>query len=171
MAFHDGLTGLANRQLFEETLALALGRARRTERVVAVLFLDLDNFKVVNDTLGHHAGDRLLSELATRLRTCTRGEDLVARQGGDEFLIVLGDLPPVGHREVIGAVVDRVQVALAEPFDLQGTAFAAHASIGISLFPRHGEDVETLLRNADIAMYRAKELEPGGHVYYVADDA
>lgn len=169
MAFHDGLTGLANRELFEETLALALERARRSSLVVAVLFLDLDSFKVVNDTLGHHAGDRLLTELAARLLRCTRGEDLVARQGGDEFLMVLGDLPVIGYRRVIDAVVGRIQHTLSEPFDLQGTEFHVHASVGISLFPQDGTDVETLLRNADVAMYRAKRLEPGGHVYYVAE--
>src|SRR4249919_3650670 len=92
MAFHDGLTGLANRQLFEETLSLALERANRDLTIVAVLFLDLDNFKLVNDTLGHHAGDRLLIEVAARLNDCTRGTDLVARQGGDEFLMLLADL-------------------------------------------------------------------------------
>ena len=171
MAFHDGLTGLANRQLFEETLSLALERARRASHAVAVLFLDLDDFKVVNDTLGHHAGDKVLVELGRRLTSCTRGEDMVARQGGDEFLMVLGDLPPAGHHEVIDAVIARVQHALSEVFDLQGTAFHVHASVGISVFPDDGTDVETLLRNADVAMYRAKRLEPGGHVYYVADDA
>ena len=92
MAFHDGLTGLANRQLFEETLELALERGRRDRSVVAVLFLDLDNFKRVNDSFGHHAGDLLLIEVAQRLRDSTRGTDLVARQGGDEFLILLADL-------------------------------------------------------------------------------
>lgn len=169
MAFHDGLTGLANRALFEETLALAVERARRTSRVVAVLFFDLDNFKVVNDTHGHHAGDRLLAELAARLTVCTRGEDLVARQGGDEFLMVLGDLPPDGYQRVIDAVVGRVQEALAEPFDILGAEFHAHASIGVSLFPRDGDDVEVLLRSADIAMYRAKRLEPGGYLYFGLD--
>jgi diguanylate cyclase (GGDEF)-like protein len=169
MAFHDGLTGLANRALFEETLGLALERARRASRMVAVLFLDLDNFKVVNDTLGHHAGDRLLAELAERLTACTRAEDLVARQGGDEFLMVLGDLSERSHRRAIDAVVARIRVALEEPFDLLGTEFHARASIGISLFPRDGEDVETLLRHSDVAMYRAKALEPGGHVYFVPE--
>lgn len=169
MAFHDGLTGLANRALFEETLALAIERARRGAHVVAVLFIDLDNFKAVNDTLGHHAGDRLLIELAARLKACIRGEDLVARQGGDEFLMVLSDLSERGHRRTIEAVVSRFHRALAEPFDLLGTEFYARASVGISLFPQDGDDVETLLRMADIAMYRAKGLEPGGYVYYVAD--
>ena len=94
MAYHDGLTSLANRQLFEQTLILAVERAKRDETSVAVVFLDLDNFKLVNDSLGHHAGDLLLSELADRLRTSTRETDLVARQGGDEFLMLLADLDP-----------------------------------------------------------------------------
>ena len=94
LAYHDGLTALANRQLFEETLVLAVERAKRDDTAVAVVFLDLDNFKLVNDSLGHHAGDLLLSELADRLRTCTRETDLVARQGGDEFLVLLADLDP-----------------------------------------------------------------------------
>ena len=103
LAYHDGLTGLANRQLFEETLVLAVERAKRDGTAVAVVFLDLDNFKLVNDSLGHHAGDLLLSELAERLRTCTRETDLVARQGGDEFLLLLADLDPADAEAASGA--------------------------------------------------------------------
>jgi diguanylate cyclase (GGDEF)-like protein len=170
LAFHDALTGLANRQLFEETLAIAIERARRTARLVGVLFLDLDEFKVVNDTFGHHAGDTLLAEVAVRLSASTRSEDLVARHGGDEFLMVLGDLSPDDHRAVIDRIVGRVQVALAEPFELQGAVVRTHASVGISLFPTDAEDVEGLLRDADAAMYRAKRLDPGGRVYHDAGD-
>jgi diguanylate cyclase (GGDEF)-like protein/PAS domain S-box-containing protein len=170
MAFHDALTGLANRQLFEETLALVLERAHRASGAVAVVFLDLDNFKVVNDTLGHHAGDRLLAELAARLRSCLRGEDLVARHGGDEFLMVLGDLSPSDPHAMVDAVVGRVRRSLAEPFDLHGSTFRVQASVGISLYPDDGTDVETLLRHADVAMYRAKRLSPGSHVFYVPGD-
>ena len=94
LAYHDSLTGLANRQLFEETLSMAMERARRALQVVAVLYFDLDNFKHVNDSFGHHTGDTLLVQLADRLRACTRDTDLVARQGGDEFLMLLGDLAP-----------------------------------------------------------------------------
>ena len=173
LAYHDGLTALANRQLFEETLVLAVERARRDDSAVAVVFLDLDNFKLVNDSLGHHAGDLLLSELADRLRTCTRETDLVARQGGDEFLILLADLDPSEAEVAAKRVADRVVEVLMQPFGLQGTEFHARGSIGISLYPRDALDAETLLKNADIAMYRAKRIEPGGHVFFASegDDA
>jgi diguanylate cyclase (GGDEF)-like protein/PAS domain S-box-containing protein len=166
MAYHDGLTSLANRQLFEETLTLAVERAKRDDKAVAVVFLDLDNFKLVNDSLGHHAGDRLLTELAQRLRTCTRETDLVARQGGDEFLMLLADLDHEAIEAAAVRVADRVTDALSAPFELLGTDFHARGSIGISLFPRDALDAETLLKNADIAMYRAKRLEPGGHRFF-----
>jgi len=173
MAYHDGLTSLANRLLFEETLILAVERAKRDDMAVAVVFLDLDNFKLVNDSLGHHAGDLLLSELAERLATCTRETDLVARQGGDEFLMLLADLDPQAVEAAAERVANRVVEALAQPFELQGTEFHAGGSIGISLYPRDALDAETLLKNADIAMYRAKRLEPGGHAFFASegDDA
>ena len=169
MAFHDALTGLANRQLFEEALTLAVERAKRDQTVVAVLFLDLDNFKLVNDSLGHHAGDRMLIELADRLRACTRETDLVARQGGDEFLMLLADLHGDDVHDAVQAVVERVYEALDDPFDLQGSEFHARGSMGISLYPQDAVDAEELLKTADIAMYRAKRLEPGGHVFFAAD--
>ena len=181
LAYHDRLTGLANRTLFEETLELAIHRADRNGHAVAVLFLDLDNFKLVNDSLGHHAGDRLLVELADRLGVCTRETDLVARQGGDEFLLLLADLErgtdmDTGkEREVenAGVVAGRIADLLYAPFDLGGTEFFARGSIGISLYPHDALDGETLLKNADAAMYRAKRFEPGGHVFYAGsgDDA
>ena len=173
MAYHDGLTSLANRQLFEQTLILAVERAKRDESAVAVVFLDLDNFKLVNDSLGHHAGDLLLSELADRLRTSTRETDLVARQGGDEFLMLLADLDPGEAEAAAARVAHRVAEALAQPFGLQGIEFHARGSIGISVYPRDALDAETLLKNADIAMYRAKRVEPGGHVFFATegDDA
>ena len=169
MAFHDGLTGLANRQLFEETLELALERARRDRSVVAVLFLDLDNFKQVNDAFGHHAGDLLLVEVAQRLRDCTRGTDLVARQGGDEFLILLADLETGGATTTLATLAGRVQVALAEPFRLYGVDLAPSASVGISQFPNDAYDAETLLKNADIVMYRAKREGPGRHRFFTPE--
>jgi diguanylate cyclase (GGDEF)-like protein/PAS domain S-box-containing protein len=173
MAYHDGLTALANRQLFEQTLVLAVERAKRDETAVAVVFLDLDNFKLVNDSLGHHAGDLLLTELSERLRTCTRETDLVARQGGDEFLMLLADQDPGEAAAAAARVADRVVEVLTEPFVLHGTEFHARGSIGISLYPRDALDAESLLKNADIAMYRAKRLEPGGHVFFASegDDA
>jgi len=175
MAYHDKLTDLPNRTLFEEMLEVSLARARRHDLGVAVLFLDLDNFKLVNDSLGHHAGDLLLQQLADRLRVCTRETDLVARQGGDEFLLLLSDLergvrgPDAdadGAMLTAESIASRVRHAMAAPFDLDGTEFYASASIGISLFPQDALDASTLMKNADSAMYRSKKVEPGGYVVY-----
>ncbi len=132
LAYHDKLTGLPNRTLFEEMLGTAVARARRHDTSVGVLYLDLDNFKLVNDSLGHAAGDELLIELAERLRRCTRETDIVARQGGDEFLVLLPDLERVATRrrptpavKIAEMVAGRVHAALAKPFDLNGTEFHA----------------------------------------------
>ena len=170
MAFHDGLTGLANRQLFEETLILAIERAKRDLRVVAVLFLDLDNFKQVNDSLGHHAGDRLLIEVATRLETCTRGTDLVSRMGGDEFLMLLADLD-ADDADGIDVVAERIHESLERPFRMQGAELRPSGSMGISLYPQDAYDGPTLLKFADIAMYRAKRTRPGKHVFFATEDS
>ena len=181
MAYHDGLTGLANRALFEQTLELAIARAERSGDAVSVLYLDLDNFKLLNDSLGHQAGDVLLEQLAERLRALTRGTDLVARQGGDEFLVLLADLQRGrnGETDEELAVAStehaaiRLREALKAPFDLMGTPFYARGSIGISMYPRDALDGRTLMKNADAAMYRAKRYEPGGHVFFASggDDA
>jgi diguanylate cyclase (GGDEF)-like protein/PAS domain S-box-containing protein len=181
LAYHDKLTGLPNRVLFEEMLENAIARARRYDRGVGVVYLDLDNFKLVNDSLGHHAGDLLLAQLADRLRACTRDTDLVARQGGDEFLLLLADIergvedpgkpdPAMGVAESVAA---RVHEALSDPFELNGTPFYATGSIGISLFPQDAGDAETLLMNADHAMYQSKRQAPGNWVVYATggDDA
>ena len=177
LAYHDKLTGLPNRALFEEMLESAIARARRNDAAVGVLFLDLDNFKMVNDTLGHHSGDLLLAQLADRLRTCTRDTDLVARQGGDEFLSAAqrsrrATRRPDEHAALATAemVANRVREALAEPFDLHGTQFLAAGSIGISLFPQDAQDAETLMKNADAAMYRTKRTEPGGFTVFTTGD-
>ena len=170
LAYHDKLTGLPNRHLFEEMLDNAIARARRHDMGVGVLYLDLDNFKLVNDSLGHHAGDLLLAQLGDRLRTCTRETDLVARQGGDEFLLLLGDLErgegdpdlPDPSMIVAESVAERIREALEEPFDLAGTPFYASGSIGISLFPQDAQDGETLLKNADAAMYQSKKRSRAG---------
>ena len=170
LAYHDSLTGLANRQLFEETLTMAMERARRARLVVAVLYFDLDNFKQVNDSLGHHAGDELLVQLAARLRACTRDTDLVARQGGDEFLMLLSDLAPETADATIGTVAERIRAAMDRPFDVNGTPIHARGSSGISVYPRDARDSEAMLRNADVAMYRAKRTDPGGYTFYAAED-
>ena len=174
LAYHDKLTGLPNRVLFEELLESAISRARRHDLGVGVVYLDLDNFKLVNDSLGHAAGDQLLVQLADRLRDCTRETDMVARQGGDEFLLLLADLdrgtgPMPGTDAamlVAESVATRVHEALAVPFHLNGTEFIATGSVGISLFPQDALDAEALMKNADSAMYQSKRQEPGGYVVF-----
>jgi diguanylate cyclase (GGDEF)-like protein len=143
-----------------------------------VLYLDLDNFKLVNDSLGHHAGDELLQQLAERLRGCTRETDMVARQGGDEFLLLLSDLERgMGSASgtesgvvVAESVATRVHEALQGPFDLGGVEVFASASIGVSLFPQDATDATSLLRNADSAMYQSKKAEPGGYIVYASEE-
>jgi diguanylate cyclase (GGDEF)-like protein/PAS domain S-box-containing protein len=153
-ALHDGLTGLANRTLFRDRIDLAVNSAKRTGAQVAVMMMDLDRFKEINDSLGHAAGDELLVELATRLREALRGSDTVARLGGDEFGVLLPDAAVPGD---VLTVVDRIRTAIARPVIVQGLPLVLEGSIGISLFPDDGDDVEALLRCADLAMYRAKE--------------
>ncbi len=152
-AYHDALTGLANRRLFQEHLSIALALAQRRERAVAVLFLDLDHFKVINDSLGHSIGDALLQQVAQRLRSAVREGDTVARVGGDEFTIVLQELADAQEAAI---VAEKVLRTVAAPMDINGERLYATASIGITVFPTDGDDAETLLKNADAAMYRAK---------------
>lgn len=153
-ARHDALTGLPNRTFFRERLAHALALARRERRRQAVLFLDLDRFKDVNDSLGHAVGDRLLQAVAARVRSCLREGDTVSRAGGDEFTLLLCD---VADAERAASVAQKVLDAVAKPFLVAGHALATTTSIGIALYPDDGEDADTLLKNADAAMYRAKE--------------
>ena len=152
-AYHDALTGLANRRLFQEHLSLALALAQRRENIVAVLFLDLDHFKVINDSLGHSIGDALLQHVAGRLKNAVREGDTVARVGGDEFTIVLQELK---NAQEAAIVAQKVLRTIAAPMDISGHRLYITTSIGITLFPNDGEDAETLLKNADAAMYRAK---------------
>jgi diguanylate cyclase (GGDEF)-like protein len=160
-AFHDSLTGLANRALFRDRVDHALARSSRGERV-AVLFLDLDNFKSVNDTLGHGEGDRLLHAVGTRLLKASRGGDTVARLGGDEFAILLED---VSHIDDILVVVTRIMESMRQPVALQGREVTISASIGIA-HALGAEQVDELMRNADVAMYRAKEDGKGRHAVF-----
>ena len=168
LAYHDRLTGLPNRQLFEEMLGVSLSRARRTNTSVAVLFVDLDHFKSVNDTLGHHAGDVLLTEMADRLRPCVRESDLVCRRSGDEFLVFLGDLDPVRDHAVVQAelVAERMVGSLKQPFDLEGRPYRGSASVGISMFPHDAHEVGPLLEHADEAMYHVKRHHRGTHAVW-----
>ncbi|HYI12393.1 MAG TPA: EAL domain-containing protein [Thermoanaerobaculia bacterium] len=162
-AYHDALTGLANRRLFQEHLSLALALAQRRKSLVAVLFLDLDHFKVVNDSLGHTVGDELLREVARRLKSAVREGDTVARVGGDEFTIVLQELP---RRDGADEVARKVLRTLAEPMEISGNRLYVTTSIGVTLFPDDGDDAEALLKNADTAMYRAKA--DGRNTYHLA---
>jgi diguanylate cyclase (GGDEF)-like protein/PAS domain S-box-containing protein len=154
LAYHDPLTGLPNRLLFADRLSLAVAQAHRLKHKLAVLFLDLDGFKVINDSLGHSFGDRLLAAVAERLHACLREGDTVARQGGDEFTLLLPGIP--GSEEA-ARVAEKIQDALRLPQTVDGRELFVTASLGISLYPEDGEDAETLVKNADVAMYRAKE--------------
>ena len=153
LAYFDALTGLPNRSNFADCLQHAIARSRRYGGLVAVMFLDLDGFKRINDTEGHAGGDALLKSVALRLRSCTRPTDTPARLAGDEFTIVLTDLV---QRSAADLVARRVLEELARPFEIHGRSVSISASIGISIFPRDGDDVTTLMHQADLAMYRAK---------------
>ncbi|MGA9646467.1 MAG: EAL domain-containing protein [Candidatus Korobacteraceae bacterium] len=154
LAYHDDLTGLPNRVLFEDRLAQALANARRRQERVAVLWLDLDNFKTINDSLGHSVGNLLLKQVGERLYKHTRAQDTVAKAGGDEFIFAL--INP-GSLSRAAAAVERFRRVLRGEFQVQGHVLNLTCSIGVSLFPDHGADGETLLKNADLAMYCAKE--------------
>jgi diguanylate cyclase (GGDEF)-like protein/PAS domain S-box-containing protein len=173
LAYHDKLTGLPNKAMFEELLELSIARARRHDLAVCVITTDLDDFKLVNDSLGHERGNELLGKLAERFREATRETDLVARPGGDEFLLLLADLerggtPGAGGDPILAAeaVASRVRESLNQPFDLDGTEVYVTASIGIALFPNHAGDANELLRISDAAMYQSKRAAPGGYVVY-----
>lgn len=163
MAYYDALTNLPNRLLFHDRLQQAIIRARRTEGGAALLFLDLDRFKIINDTLGHHIGDLLLQAAAQRLLACVREGDTVARMGGDEFTIIL---PGVAHGADAADVAQRIVAELATPFQLNGHELFITPSIGISLFPTDGDDPETLFKHADTAMYRAKDRSRNTYQFY-----
>jgi diguanylate cyclase (GGDEF)-like protein/PAS domain S-box-containing protein len=166
MAQFDALTGLPNRNLFQDRLAQAMALAKRNEWPMAVLFIDLDRFKLVNDTLGHRAGDKLLKEAAERLRSCIRGSDTVGRLGGDEFAAILTELAIPSNA---GLVAQKIIDVLRQPFDLDGKETYVSASIGITLYPADSDSAEALVMNADAAMYRAKEQGRNNYQYFTRD--
>jgi len=166
MAHHDALTKLPNRALLLDRLTQSLAYARWHRRLVAVMFLDLDRFKRINDTLGHAAGDQLLRALALRLKATLRERDTVARFGGDEFVMLLDD---VASEKDVALLANKVLEAMTQPYQIDAHAFHLTASIGISLYPGDGQDTGTLLRNADIAMYRAKDLGKNTYQFYSAE--
>ncbi|MGZ5292831.1 MAG: putative bifunctional diguanylate cyclase/phosphodiesterase [Actinomycetota bacterium] len=170
LTYHDSLTSLPSRSMFEELLELSIARARRHDDAVAVVCVDIDDFRLVNDSLGHQQGDDLLKMVADRLREATRETDLVARRGGDQFLMLLSDLERESAGEMDGAILraegaaQRVQEALAAPFVVTGTELYVSVSMGISLFPQDAEDAGSLQRNAEAAMYESKKAGPAGFV-------
>jgi diguanylate cyclase (GGDEF)-like protein len=161
-AMHDSLTGLPNRVLFRDRVGQALHAGRRRPGEVAVMFLDLDRFKEVNDTLGHESGDNLLREVGIRLGHSLRAGDTVARLGGDEFGVLATGLDDAADALFVAR---KLRQAVEWPFTLRGLTLEVEASIGIALFPEHGTDVDTLLRHADIAMYQSKEAHSGVGIY------
>lgn len=165
LAHHDALTGLPNRMLFVERLKHALQRASHRKRAVAVMFLDMDRFKMVNDTLGHEAGDQLLQAMATRLKACVREGDTIARFGGDEFAGLLND---IASPEDVAPIVGKFLEALAPPFKIDGHELFIGGSIGVSLYPNDGVDPQTLMKNADTAMYSAKQRGGNSSEFYYA---
>ena len=154
IAYHDALTGLPNRLLFNDRLSVAVAQAHRSASRLAILFLDLDRFKVINDSLGHSLGDRLLQQVAERLQAGVRQGDTVARLGGDEFILLL---PGIGRAEDAGKVAEKILDTLKFPVRLEDRELFVTASIGVSLYPEDGFDTDSLIKNADTAMYRAKE--------------
>jgi diguanylate cyclase (GGDEF)-like protein/PAS domain S-box-containing protein len=154
LAYHDALTGLPNRLLFKDRVTVALSHAQRDSSRLAVLFLDLDRFKVINDSLGHNIGDQLLQAVASRVQSCVRDSDTLARLGGDEFTLLL---PGLSRSDDAAPVADKILDAVRLPFHIEGREFYITTSIGISLYPEDGSDAESLIKNADTAMYQAKE--------------
>lgn len=165
MAYYDSLTGLPNRVLFNDRLALALAQAHRNQQMLAIMFLDLDHFKTINDTLGHPIGDRLLQGVAQRLTSCIRESDTVARLGGDEFMLLL---PGIVQADDVVKVAQRILENLKSPFYFDGHELHISTSIGIVLYPNDGGDAKTLLKNADSAMYHAKEQGRNSYQFYTS---
>ncbi|MEE9201022.1 MAG: diguanylate cyclase [Candidatus Brocadiales bacterium] len=163
MAHHDALTNLPNRALLDDRLVVALAHARRNKEMLAVLYLDLDGFKAVNDTHGHTIGDQLLKDVAKRLTDLLRDEDTVARMGGDEFTLLLTEIK---QKEDAAKVADKILNAMKEPLTLGTHTLNITTSVGIALYPSDGEDADTLLKNADTAMYKVKENGKNAYHFY-----
>jgi diguanylate cyclase (GGDEF)-like protein len=165
-AHHDSLTGLPNRVLLNDRIKTELAHARREQSILALLFLDLDRFKIINDSLGHATGDQLLRIISRRVKDCVREGDTVARLGGDEFMVLL---PRIASASDAGRISNKIIDSLTEPVSCNGHDLHITTSVGISIYPFDGTDAETLIRNADISMYRAKELGRNKAVYYTAE--
>ncbi|MDN3525887.1 diguanylate cyclase [Halomonas sabkhae] len=166
LAQHDPLTGLPNRALLTERLSRALGLARRHRHLVALLYLDLDAFKPINDSFGHAVGDSLLQAVASRVQECMRDIDTVCRQGGDEFVVLLAE---INRPEDATRVAEKLLAVLGRPFCIHGNQFHVTLSIGISLYPDDADDADALMHNADTAMYHAKRNGRNGHHCFTAE--
>jgi len=166
LAFHDSLTGLPNRSLFTDRLQRAIAEAERKKESVVVMFVDLDDFKKVNDSFGHHVGDKVIQGAAMRLKKCLRDIDSIARLGGDEFTLLV---PHIGDREDIEVIARRLIESLDDPVVVEGTEFRMSISIGISIFPDDANNEDSLLRNADTAMYFAKHTRGPSFKFYLQD--
>lgn len=166
LATHDGLTGLPNRTMFSQLINLEIESARRYKRKFAVLFIDLDRFKAINDTLGHQAGDALLNEISRRLKASVRAGDVVARLGGDEFVVMAQEVSEIGQ---VAAVARKILSSATEPISIAGQECRVSASVGIAMYPTDAQDEQTLMKNADMAMYLAKEKGKNNYQFYSKD--
>jgi diguanylate cyclase (GGDEF)-like protein len=165
LAYHDPLTGLPNRTLFSDRFAMAVAQSKRYHKKTALIMLDLDHFKDVNDNLGHIVGDELLKEVSGRLMSILRKTDTVCRMGGDEFALIV---PEVVSKKSVEEVIRRILVAVRKPFTLHGFVGKITASLGIAIYPEDGENLETLIKHADTAMYEVKKDERNNYLYYRA---
>jgi diguanylate cyclase (GGDEF)-like protein/PAS domain S-box-containing protein len=168
MATHDVLTGLPNRTLLSDRFTVALDLSRRTSNRLAVMMLDLDRFKIINDSMGHDVGDKLLKAVGRRLKVTMRKSDTVARIGGDEFVVLLPQIP---HADEAARFAQRILDTFREPFVFNGYRPDITTSIGIAVYPEGGKDIESLLKNADTAMYRAKEQGRDTYRFYDGNEA
>jgi diguanylate cyclase (GGDEF)-like protein len=166
LAHHDPLTGLPNRLLLRDRVEQAKAQASRTQSRLALMFLDLDRFKTINDSLGHPVGDSLLNEVVGRLKSCVRESDTISRQGGDEFIILLND---IRDGDAVARIADKIHQRMAEPLMLENHLLSTSFSIGVALYPDDGEDFDILLQKADTAMYHAKEAGRNGHRFFTEE--
>jgi diguanylate cyclase (GGDEF)-like protein len=163
MAFHDSLTGLTNRRYLYNKIQELLDRTDGDSLMIAIMFIDLDRFKDVNDNLGHDVGDQLLIAVSKRLKNCLRPSDILARQGGDEFIILLTNASSIDD---VAKAAHRITASLNKPFNIQGNELIISCSIGIALSPKDGNDCDTLMKNADKTMYHVKEYGKNGYGFY-----
>jgi diguanylate cyclase (GGDEF)-like protein len=163
LAFHDALTGLPNRRIFHEHVRHTMAQSKRSGQSMALLSIDVDNFKWINDTMGHHVGDQFLIYFATRVRGCVREVDMLARISGDEFMVLL---PTVDSKEGAEKVSQRIMDVVKAPWSIESFTFNASVSMGIALYPSNGSDMETLFKHVDTALYKAKNQGKMGYVFY-----